>query len=56
MQFDRPDLSPVEAAVVDAIGDRARNFVATGEREKVIPWRIRRQQELMEEEAARASM
>ena len=56
MQFNRPDLSPVEAAVVDAIGDRARNFVPTGEREKVIPWRIRRQQELMEQEAARASM
>jgi hypothetical protein len=56
MRFDRPDpadRSPVEQAVLRALGVDRLDFRATGEREQVVPERVLRQRRMAEEERAR---
>ena len=56
MRFDRPDpadFSPVELAVLRGLGVDSYTFHRTGEREAVVPRRIREQQVREQAEAAR---
>lgn len=56
MRFDREDpkdFSPVERAILRGLGVERLDYVPTGEREKIVPERVLRQQKMMEEEKAR---
>ncbi len=56
MDFNRPDpadFSPVELAVLRGLGVERLDFRPTGERERVVPERVARQQRMLEEEKAR---
>lgn len=55
MQFNRADgaYSPVEQAILNALGVANFDFQPTGSREKVVPQRVLRQQKTIEEEKAR---
>jgi len=56
MQFDRTDpadFSPVEQGVLAGLGVDRYKFEPTAPRERVVPERTKRQQRMMEEEAAR---
>ncbi len=56
MDFNRPDpadFSPVERAVLRGLGVERLDFRPTGERERVVPERVARQQRMLEEEKAR---
>ncbi|MDF2441171.1 MAG: hypothetical protein JWN98_2155 [Abditibacteriota bacterium] len=55
MQFNRTDAaySPVEQAVLNALGVEHFDFQATGSREKVVPERVLRQRKMIEDEQAR---
>jgi hypothetical protein len=53
MRFDRPDPSPVELAVLNALGVERLEFRPTRERERVVPERVLRQQRMAAEERAR---
>ena len=56
MQFDRPnekDFSPVELAILRALGKKSYSFKPTTERCKLVPERIERFRKLKEEELAR---
>jgi hypothetical protein len=52
MRFDRPDPSPVELAVLRALGVERLDYRPTGERERVVPERVLRQQRMAAEERA----
>jgi hypothetical protein len=53
MRFDGEDPSPVERAVLQALGTDRLDFRPTGERERIVPERVKRQQAQDEELAAR---
>jgi len=56
MQFKRDDpdeLSPVELGVLKGLGVEQLDFHITGERERIVPERIKRQQAMMEEQKKR---
>jgi hypothetical protein len=56
MRFDRPrgeEFSLVERAVLQGLGVERLEFRATGERERIVPERVRRQQQMLEEEKQR---
>lgn len=59
LNFNRPNLedhSPVEQAILAALGVERYDFQPTAPREAVIPERVKRQQRMMEEEAERAKL
>jgi hypothetical protein len=56
MAFDRPDPaehSPVERAVLRALGVDRLDYAPTAPRESVVPERVRRQERMREQEQAR---
>ncbi len=56
MRFDRSnpdDYSPVERGVLHALGVSSLEFRPTGARERIVPERVKRQMQLMEEEQRR---
>src|SRR6185369_4311545 len=56
MRFDRPDPvehSPVERAVLRALGVERLDYRPAGPREDVVPERVRRQERMREQEEAR---
>jgi hypothetical protein len=53
MRFDRSDPSPVELAVLHALGVERFDYRPTGARERVVPERVLRQQRMAAEERAR---
>lgn len=53
MQFDRPNPSPVERAVLAGLGVDRYEFRPTAARERVVPERVRRQEAMRLEEEAR---
>jgi hypothetical protein len=53
MRFDRPDPSPVELAVLHALGVERLEFRPARERERVVPERMVRQQRMAAQERAR---
>lgn len=56
MQFDRPeaaDFSPVERAVLRALGVERHPFQPAAPRQAIVPERVKRQQRMLEEEKAR---
>jgi hypothetical protein len=53
MQFDRPNPSPVERAVLAGLGVDRYEFHPTAPRERVVPERVRRQEAMRLEEEAR---
>ncbi|TVR46799.1 MAG: hypothetical protein EA425_16775, partial [Puniceicoccaceae bacterium] len=58
MKFDREDpadFSPVERAVLRGLGVDRFRFKPTGQRERVVPERVKRQQAMLEEEKRRAA-
>lgn len=56
MRFDRPDgdYSPVERAVLRGLGVDRYDFRPKSPRERVVPERVKRQEQMMREEAERA--
>ena len=53
LHFDRSDPSPVELAVLRALGVERLEFRPTRERERVVPERVLRQQRMAAQERAR---
>ncbi|MBW3623343.1 MAG: hypothetical protein KY468_08035 [Armatimonadetes bacterium] len=56
MYFNRPDpaeFSAVERAVLRGLGVDRLDYRPTGQRERIVPERVRRQQQMLEEEKAR---
>ena len=55
MVFDRPDgnYSPIERAALNALGMSRLEFRPTGERERIVPERVKRQAEVQAREEAR---
>lgn len=53
MRFDRPDPSPVEQAVLRALGTDRYPFTPAGPREELVPLRVLRQREMLAQEEAR---
>ena len=55
MRFSRPDgdYSPVERATLSALGVESLDFEISGEREKIVPERVKRQQQTILDEKAR---
>jgi hypothetical protein len=53
MRFDRPDPSPVERAVLRALGVDSYPFAATTPREEIVPERVARQQAMKADEDRR---
>jgi hypothetical protein len=56
LQLDRPnpdDHSPVERGILHALGVPRLDFQPTAPRERIVPERVKRQQQLMEEERLR---
>jgi hypothetical protein len=53
LRFDRPDPSPVERAVLRALGVDSYAFAATGPREEVVPERVARQRAMKLDEDRR---
>jgi hypothetical protein len=59
MVFNRPnpdDFSPVELGVLRGLGVDSYDFRPTGQRERVVPERVRRQQEMMRREKEKAGV
>ena len=53
MRFDRPDPSPVERAVLRALGVDSYAFAAAGPREEIVPERVARQRAMKADEDRR---
>lgn len=59
MNFNRDnldDFSPIESAVLKGLGKERLDFIPTGQREKLVPERVKRQQKMMEEQKKRLGM
>ena len=56
MNFNRAnpaDFSPVEQSVLRGLGLERLDFRITGERERIVPERVRRQQKMLKEQKKR---